>query len=244
MIQRASELDHDNLPSSVEAPIPGSSSGATSLVATSGEVNLYADPSTFGTSSPRLYADCEGLQGGEPASAQYQRNWHEAGVGTYLIQAKDEQGNPIDRITATKSLYPKFLYIFSDVICFITRNPKTYGDIATTLLRWSEQGAQKSLNQYALPAAIIILNQATVEDEAWVSNNPDVATDDFFTALQKEVENNRELRALAKKVRSLIYFYGRSNNFCPSVRPGHYRRPLLPSLLQRTCSLCSIAWLG
>lgn len=40
---------------------------------TSGDVHLYADPTTYFTTKPMVYADCEGLQGGEkiPVGAMY-----------------------------------------------------------------------------------------------------------------------------------------------------------------------------
>ena len=55
---------------------------------TSGDVHLYADPMTYFGHSPMLYADCEGLQGGEksPVGAMYresdkkdksERSWHD-----------------------------------------------------------------------------------------------------------------------------------------------------------------------
>lgn len=42
---------------------------------TSGDVHLYADPKTAYTRLPMLYADCEGLQGGEiePAANKLRR---------------------------------------------------------------------------------------------------------------------------------------------------------------------------
>ena len=43
---------------------------------TSGDVHLYADPGTYRTQFPILYADCEGMDGGEktPIGAQYKQN--------------------------------------------------------------------------------------------------------------------------------------------------------------------------
>jgi len=38
---------------------------------TTGEVNLYPDAESFGSPSPMLFADCEGLTAGEPISSQY-----------------------------------------------------------------------------------------------------------------------------------------------------------------------------
>lgn len=55
------------------SPIAGS---INSHSPTSGDVHLYADPGTYDKQLPRLYADCEGMDGGDkiPAGAHYQEN--------------------------------------------------------------------------------------------------------------------------------------------------------------------------
>lgn len=181
----------------LEAPVPGSDSGSASLLPTTGEVNLYYDPGTFGTKSPCFYADCEGMLGAEPAAAQHQKSWYKYGR-RYLIEEID--GKQIDRSTAVKTIYPKFLYIFSDAICMVTRNQKSWANTAVKLLEWSAIGAHNTINQYALPAAIIILNQPTVEDERWVSEDQGAATRDFFDAVEQEIVENATLREMAQKV--------------------------------------------
>jgi hypothetical protein len=44
------------------APVTGR---INDLVPTSGDVHLYSDPQTYSDEDPILYADCEGLNGGE-----------------------------------------------------------------------------------------------------------------------------------------------------------------------------------
>lgn len=51
-----------------EAPVPGCFAGPSAFIPTTREVNLYADPATFGTMTPQFYADCEEFQGSEPAA--------------------------------------------------------------------------------------------------------------------------------------------------------------------------------
>lgn len=183
-----------------EAPVPGSTTGASKGISTSGEVTLYKEPQTFGRETPLLYADCEGLDGGDPVCSKYQKGWWKYGR-SYLMATKKESGRPMDRKTAVRNLYPRFLYIFSDVVCLVINNPRRFGAIATTLMRWSEQGAKKSLNQYALPAVIIIINKSTTEYEEWVQEDTEAATNDFFAFIESEVESNNELKAMAEKVR-------------------------------------------
>ncbi|ORY01181.1 hypothetical protein BCR34DRAFT_494078 [Clohesyomyces aquaticus] len=179
-----------------EAPVPGVRSGLDSCLATTGEVNLYPDPSTFGTKHPHFLADCEGMLGGEPVAAQHQRDWFKEGR-KYLLESKD--GKPVDRKTAVMTIYPRFLYIFSDVICMVTRNQKTWADSAVKLLEWSRVGAHNTINQYALPAIIIVLNGPTCENATWISEDQDAVTRDFFTAIEKEINENATLREMAKQ---------------------------------------------
>lgn len=54
-------------------------SGRNDRVPTTGDVHLYADPSTFESATPRLYADCEGFDGGEtiPRGLRHRGNGRE-----------------------------------------------------------------------------------------------------------------------------------------------------------------------
>ncbi|KXH56754.1 hypothetical protein CSAL01_03198 [Colletotrichum salicis] len=58
----------------LEAPVPAASTGGSITQSTTGEVNLYLDPETFGTESPVPYADCEGMVGTEAIAAQHQKD--------------------------------------------------------------------------------------------------------------------------------------------------------------------------
>lgn len=52
------------------SPVVGS---VNDNIPTTGDVHLYADPGTYLSESPMLYADCEGLDGGDnlPQGARY-----------------------------------------------------------------------------------------------------------------------------------------------------------------------------
>ncbi|KAK6510907.1 hypothetical protein TWF506_009995 [Arthrobotrys conoides] len=177
---------------SFESPVPGAKSGEGVLLSTTGEVNLYAEPSTFGTKSPIFFADCEGIMGSEPLAAKHQKDWAKFGR-KYRVQV------PMDRRTVVKKIYPRFLYIFSDVVCYVTRDHRSWADTAVRLLEWSSIGAQTTINQDTLPALIIILNAPIVENTAWVSDDLDAVTRDFFRVIENELEANDGLRALASK---------------------------------------------
>lgn len=137
------------------------------------------------------------MLGAEPDAAQYQREWAKYGR-RYLLKSKD--GKAIDRKTAVMTIYPRFLYIFSDVICMVTRNQKAWADSAAKLLDWSLVGAHNTINQYALPALIIILNGPSIENEEWISDNHGSATRAFFMSIEKEISENATMRKMAEKV--------------------------------------------
>lgn len=103
---------------------------------TSTDVHLYLDPHTSDSDHPILYADCEGLEGGErePVAAKAVRKRATktvSGIPYRSLQPVSER----DLIWADKSwrrtrefavreLYPRLLYTFSDVIVFVLKNPK------------------------------------------------------------------------------------------------------------------------
>jgi energy-coupling factor transporter ATP-binding protein EcfA2 len=127
-----------------QCPIVGSSTNDS--VPTSGDVHLYADPSTYFTTFPTLYADCEGLEGGENIPMGARRQDAEGGI----IRRRDDtvqemnrskkrwrisrgQERPITwadspakqkRQFGVTELYPRLLYTFSDVVVFVLQNPK------------------------------------------------------------------------------------------------------------------------
>lgn len=109
-------------------------------VPTSEDVHLYLDPSTCTSKTPLLYADCEGLEGGEREP-----------LGSLLRKVRPQsmvvQGGPADlsnsaryssarellwadttqrrsRQFAVTNLYPRLLYTFSDAIVFVLKNPR------------------------------------------------------------------------------------------------------------------------
>lgn len=128
-------------------PIPGSVTNDN--IATSGDVHLYADPATYMGPIPLLYADCEGLEGGEqiPIANRHREGTdkshgrkhtdspsHEGRKGVKKrFKMLRETGRDIAWATspetrkrqyAVTELYPRLLYTFSDVIVFVLQNAK------------------------------------------------------------------------------------------------------------------------
>lgn len=103
----------------------------------SADVHLYADPHTILTDKPLLYADCEGLEGGEsPPKNLRARALGDDGLRKFENRCR--KSNKVSRKLswalgdkekskrefAVTELYPKVLYTFSDVVVFVLRNPK------------------------------------------------------------------------------------------------------------------------
>ena len=129
---------------SLPSPVAGSHSNGS--VPTSGDVHLYSDPSTYAAEFPMLYADCEGLEGGEntPMAVQYlnapsiglkekgkehhtHRKRRKVSKRLHCTQRDIKWANSPDTLKrqyAVTELYPRLLYTFSDVIVFVLRNPK------------------------------------------------------------------------------------------------------------------------
>ena len=109
---------------------------------TLGDVHLYADPKTYECQLPMLYADCEGLEGGEslPYGSQSRKRASSPSTKSGLFRKATTpkllpkgrcrnvtwatNDNVKRREYAVTELYPRLLYTFSDVVVFVLRNAK------------------------------------------------------------------------------------------------------------------------
>ncbi|KAF2680909.1 FabD/lysophospholipase-like protein [Lentithecium fluviatile CBS 122367] len=115
-----------------------------------------------------LYADCEGLEGGEqtPIAAQCAATSNEI-----LLECVDRYTpKPITwadsgRQAVVRSLYPRLLYSFSDVIVFALDNHKKFEQVVAELVEWGHQVVEKACNQSVLPHAVIALNKAPTHSD-------------------------------------------------------------------------------
>ena len=135
MVIDLSTKDNQSFPSPVV--------GAAGLdLPTSGDVHLYSDPQTSKSNNPILYADCEGLEGGErePLGARLKRKDKGSRIGrigSFERKMQRAQHTSEREITwadtnakrsrefAVTHLYPRLLYTFSDVIVFVLKNPRS-----------------------------------------------------------------------------------------------------------------------
>ncbi|THY02934.1 hypothetical protein D6D02_08272 [Aureobasidium pullulans] len=189
-------------PALFDTPVVGAV-GNTSPTST--DVHLYVDPPTADSDHPILYADCEGLEGGErepvAAKAIKQRaNKAIPGVSDHSFHHVSER----DLIWADKSwrktrefavreLYPRLLYTFSDVIVFVLKNPKVIESVLVKLVEWAAAALEGSSNQPVLPHAIIALNASenATSTELW---DVDIATTTLMKEMSQTVFQNETLK--------------------------------------------------
>jgi len=115
-------------------PSPVVGSVAHDTTPTSANVHLYADPETYPSQRPMLYADCEGMDAGEmdPIAVTFKKR---AKTDARRIMNRVSKGrirklqwaNTDQRRTrqfAVMELYPRVLYTFSDCVVFVLKNAK------------------------------------------------------------------------------------------------------------------------
>ena len=115
------------------SPVVGSQKNDKSP--TSGDVHLYIDPETAYGPLPLLYADCEGLDGGETAPRatilrETMRDHNKIQKGRIFgsrpreLTAAKTNVEAKNREWAVRKVYPRLLYTFSDVVVFVLLNPR------------------------------------------------------------------------------------------------------------------------
>lgn len=177
LMDRVGSVGPDDAPK-LTSPVTSSKSDFSP---TTGDVHLYADPTSYHTSRPILYADSEGLDGGEtlPRGVRHRTTLF-VKQSRKLLRNRKITRRLIKWAVDTKrkreytvtQLYPRLLYTFSDVVVFVLRNPRTFeSTVLDNLLEWGSNAISKSLNQPVLPHVIIVLNAAenAMEDE-WDNN--------------------------------------------------------------------------
>lgn len=101
---------------------------------TSGDVHLYIDPHSAFSEFPMLYADCEGLEGGETApqaqsiKKKVVKAFKQDNENVREMKIPTDKGKLGTREWAVRNVYPRLLYTFSDVVCFVLKNTR-YEDI-------------------------------------------------------------------------------------------------------------------
>ncbi|KAL6411018.1 hypothetical protein AUP68_07453 [Ilyonectria robusta] len=167
LISLLSKFSNSPLKSLFKTPAVGDSG---SLQSTSSNVHLYADPETFLNETPLLYTDCEGMDGDKvPAemkmsvagtadsldSLPYASQTSGFDSQDIAWEKKPGNGGSWTRKEITKTLFPRILYIFSDVVVFIPYNRIRLEDTILQLVQWGHNATVQSYNKPVLPSAII-----------------------------------------------------------------------------------------
>ena len=146
MLVESQKIDTIQTLSEFPTPVVG---GIGTSVPTSADIHLYADPDSYYTQFPRIYADCEGLTGGERAPMANQaveisskghdlkRRMEAPSDEVYLRRLRElsqgakrrKLGFAIDEETrkrefTVRELYPRLLYTFSHVVVFVLANER------------------------------------------------------------------------------------------------------------------------
>ncbi|EXK77612.1 hypothetical protein FOQG_17687 [Fusarium oxysporum f. sp. raphani 54005] len=114
------------------------------------------------------------------------------------------QVDPKSRSTVVKTLYPRLLYAFSDVVCFVTNNSRASQDILEQMFRWAKDGHEKTLNQRVRPGLIIILNKMPADSHD-VLSSVKKATRQLLDSFQKSTrfqELQRKWKARGRAIRT------------------------------------------
>ena len=137
-----SGLSKDEFPT----PVVG---GIGTSIPTSADIHIYADPESQYTQFPRLYADCEGLMGGEKVpmanramevdnlirevKKKVETNLDEAYLRKLREKARGANRRKLGfayseetrkREYTVRELYPRLLYTFSHVVVFVLHNER------------------------------------------------------------------------------------------------------------------------
>ncbi|OTB11271.1 hypothetical protein K445DRAFT_359609 [Daldinia sp. EC12] len=221
------------------APVTSSSHDR---ISTTGDVHLYADPSTLYSSHPLLLVDCEGLSGGEAIPKQLRHHSQGPNVDSNNASASRhcltrkilwaDTPHTQKREFTVSQLYPRILYTFSDVVVFVLRNPRSFESVVLDkLIRWGAASIDKSLNQPVLPHAIIVFNATdiSVDEKEWdVATATRLLMTDIHDAvirepaLQEHVQTWRRRGKIIRSTKELLECYYGSINVIRVPYKGSY----------------------
>ncbi|RSM02019.1 hypothetical protein CDV31_011102 [Fusarium ambrosium] len=116
------------------------------------------------------------------------------------------------RSNVVKLVYPRLLYAFSDVVCFVTTNSRQSHEILERMFHWAKEGHERTLNQRARPGLIIVLNKMPMDthDTVWTAEKETRQLLDSFenSTRFQELQQEWEIRGRSiKTAEELIRCY-------------------------------------
>ena len=99
---------------------------------TTGDVHLYPDPATQWTSVPLLFADCEGLDGGDKTPTTLASVQGQSGSSMGIFRPRARRAIPWaaantmqrKREVIVRDLFPRVLYTLSDAVVFVLKEAR------------------------------------------------------------------------------------------------------------------------
>jgi hypothetical protein len=191
----------------LETPVTRLEAASSLTCPTSSGVHLYKDPATFASSTPILFADCEGFNSGAGLPTSHTA-WDSDGdkVARAIRITSSTYRNTSRQLALSDKntdLYSRFLYAFSDVVCLVTRNAQKISKEISDLLLWAYRGLRASINQVQAKTLIIVLN-APSPDHSPSLMDPSALHKFIFDKMPKVWDDLEELREERKRLNKTL----------------------------------------
>lgn len=223
LIQLAPDVQR---PEGLETPVTRCASTGSITAPTSEGVNLYSDPTSAASQSPIFFADCEGFGAGAAKgllSSDSSSTHHQelTILDEIEISADSEIGANCSRSRAVENLYARFLYAFSDVVCFVAKDAQTLAAQMEQLLLWVAGAFKAAVNLQPTKTLIIVFNKLDIYDRRW-ADEAELAKDTIdqvgniwanSPTLRRLLEGDDALPAIAT-TKELLLHYFRSVRVC------------------------------
>jgi len=132
-------------------PLPGD---PTATISTSSNIHAYLRDSTS-NGTHLLLLDCEGVNGTTNTASK-------------RLQAKHKMEGLLRRHKVVARAYPRLIYLFSDILCFVFRGSiRESGSILKLLYDFADISAAGSVNRPRRPVLILIFNYVGMNSADW-----------------------------------------------------------------------------
>jgi hypothetical protein len=111
------------------------------------------------------------------------------------FDSEGREGVKPTREFCVNDLYPRILYAFSDVICFVTESANSTEVTVKRLIEWADKVLTKTINQPSLPRAIIIANGMKNNPLEWL---------DEATATQAMLRDTKNMRLVDPGISKIV----------------------------------------